>query len=297
MTSPRPEIDERRLGICMVAPAVIIVAVVALAPILEAVRLSLHRVQLQFPDLGQPFVGLDNYAALAREPRVWSALHTTFTFTLVTVSLELVLGTGLALLLHRAFFGRGLVRAAALVPWAFTTVVAALLWKFMYDADYGIVNALLLRAHVVAEPVAWLASPRSALLSLIVADVWKTTPFMALLILAGLQSIPADVLEAARIDGASPLTTFFRVTLPLLRPTLLVALLFRTLDAFRVFDMVFVLTRGGPGNATESISYLTYLTLFRQFDFGMGSALAVVTFACVLLVSFMFIRVLGARPS
>ena len=171
MTSPRPEIDERRLGICMVAPAVIIVAVVALAPILEAVRLSLHRVQLQFPDLGQPFVGLDNYAALAREPRVWSALHTTFTFTLVTVSLELVLGTGLALLLHRAFFGRGLVRAAALVPWAFTTVVAALLWKFMYDADYGIVNALLLRAHVVAEPVAWLATPRSALLSLIVADV------------------------------------------------------------------------------------------------------------------------------
>lgn len=291
------EMSEARLGLWMSLPTVLLIAAVALYPILEAVRLSLHRVQLQFPQLGQPFVGLANYAHIARDGRFWGALLTTSMFTAVTVGCELVLGLGLALLLHRAFRGRGLVRAAVLVPWAFTTVVAALMWQFMYNEDYGILNALLMRAHLVSEPVAWLATPRTALLSIIFADVWKTTPFMALLLLAGLQGIPADVHEAARIDGAGPLAAFLRVTLPLLRPTILVALLFRTLDAFRVFDLVFVLTRGGPGNATESISYLTYLTLFREFDFGVGSALSVITFLCVLLISFVFIRVLGAKAA
>lgn len=295
MSAPRPELSESRLGLYMTLPTLVLIGLVAVYPIIDAVWLSLHQVQLQFPQLGRPFVGLGNYIALAHEPRFWGALITTSMFTAITVTCELVLGVVLALMLDRAFAGRGLVRAAVLVPWAFTTVVAALMWKFMYNEDYGVLNALLLRAHLVSEPVAWLATPSNAFRAIVIADVWKTTPFMALLVLAGLQGIPSEVHEAARIDGAGPASTFFRITLPLLRPTILVALLFRTLDAFRVFDLVFVLTRGGPANATESLSYLTYQRLFREFDFGMGSALSVVTFLCVLAISFVFIRVLGAR--
>jgi multiple sugar transport system permease protein len=298
--------SERTLGMLMALPTLLLICGVALYPIFNAVWLSFHHLQLQFPELGRPFVGLDNYVELFRDPRFLNALGNTCLFTVLTVGFELVLGLGLALMLNREFFGRGVVRAASLIPWALTTVVAALMWQFMYNDSYGIVNAilmktgiqgLLVRCHVVDGPVQWLGARGWAMASIVIADVWKTTPFMALLILAGLQTIPSDVYEAARIDGASTVAQFFRVTLPLLKPTILVALLFRMLDAFRVFDLIFVLTQGGPGNSTESLSYLTYLKLFRQFDFGMGSTLSVVTFLCVLAISFVFIKVLGAKTT
>ncbi len=292
---PRNEISERRLGFIMVVPTIAIIGGVALYPILNAFWLSLHHIQLQFPRLGRPFVGLGNYVDLFHDSQFRNALGVTTLFTLVTVACELVGGLALALMLNRSFWGRGLVRSAVLVPWAFTTVVAALLWQFIYNGNYGIANAIALRT--IGHKIEWLSSGGWALVSMMIADVWKTTPFMALLLLAGLQTIPSDVYEAARIDGAGAVAQFHRITLPMLRPTILVALLFRTLDAFRVFDLVFVLTQGGPGNATESLSYLTYIKLFRQFDFGAGSALSVVTFGCVLMISFVFIRILGTRTN
>lgn len=289
------EISEEKLGMAMTLPTVLLICAVALYPILNAVWLSFHHIQLQFPQQGRPFVGLGNYTAILYDQRFRAALTTTCLFTGVTVTCELVFGLILALVVNRAFFGRGLVRSAMLIPWAFTTVVAALMWRFIYSDSYGILNALLLKAHFIGHPIPWLGSNTFALISIVIADIWKTTPFMALLILAGLQTIPGDIHEACRIDGAGPVGGFFHITLPLLKPTILVALLFRTLDAFRVFDLIFVLTEGSHG--TESLSYLTYIKLFREFDFGVGSALSVVTFVCVLAISFVFIRVLGTRAT
>jgi ABC-type sugar transport system permease subunit len=293
------EISESALSGWMVLPTILFIAGIAIYPILSAIWLSFHHIQLQFPQLGQPFVGLQNYVDLAHELRFWRSLFVTCVFSSVTVFFELVLGMILALILHKQFFGRGLVRSAVLVPWAFTTVVSALMWQYMYDPNYGIINKMLMEAGWMSatEPVVWLGNKSTALPAVILADIWKTTPFMALLLLAGLQTIPEDVYEAARIDGAGPVGQFFYVTLPLLKSTILVALLFRTLDAFRVFDLIFVLTQGGPGNATESLSYLAYIKLFREFDFGMGSALSVVTFLCVLVISWFFIKVLGAKTA
>ncbi|MBM3461466.1 MAG: sugar ABC transporter permease [Armatimonadetes bacterium] len=289
------EIPERTLAGLMIGPTLLLIGMIALYPIFSAVWLSFHQIQLQFPELGQPFVGLDNYLKLAGDGRFIHSVWVTFFFSIVTVTFELILGMVLALILNKEFFGRGAVRSAVLVPWAFTTVVSALMWQFIYDYQFGILNWTL--QSMGMEPRDWLGSTQLGLVSVIIADVWKTTPFMALLILAGMQTISSDVYEAGRIDGAGPVGAFFRITLPLLKPTILVALLFRMLDAFRIFDLIFVLTSGGPGNSTESLSFLTYIKLFREFDFGMGSALSVVTFLCVLFISFIFIKVLGAKTS
>lgn len=291
------EIAETKLAGILVAPTLLLIASIAFYPILSAMWLSFHHIELQFPQLGQPFVGVGNYVALAKEGRFWNSLGVTCLFSAFTVFFELVFGLVLALILNKEFRGRGLIRSATLVPWAFTTVVSALMWQFIYNDQFGILNRSLMGMGIVDHPIDWLGNKNTGLLAAIIADVWKTTPFMALLILAGMQTIPSDVYEAARIDGAGPVGQFFRITLPLLKPTILVAVLFRMLDAFRVFDLIFVLTQGGPGNSTESLSYLTYIKLFREFDFGVGSALSVVTFLCVLAVSWFFIKVLGAKTS
>jgi len=203
----------------------------------------------------------------------------------VAVAVELLLGLPVALLLHRA---KGLMRAAVLLPWAIPTAVSARMWAWLFNADYGLL-------HRLAPAVDWLGSPSTALHAAILVDVWKTTPFVALILLAGLQTIPEDVYEAADIDGAGRTRVFLSVTLPLLRPAILVALLFRSLDAFRVFDAIYVLTEGGPANATETLSIYAYKTLMRSGDFGYGSTLSVATFACVLVIGLAFVRVLG-RP-
>jgi ABC-type sugar transport system permease subunit len=293
----RAELTEQSLAMLLVAPAVLVVTAFAVYPIVSAAWLSLFRIQLQFPHMGRPFVGLANYAALLREARFWHAFGLTCGFAALTVSLELVLGLGLALLLHQKLVGRGLVRAAVLVPWSLTTVVAALMWRFMLNEQSGIVNHLLAAVGLIrsTDAISWLSQASWAVVAVVIADVWKTTPFMALLLLAGLQTIPAEIYEAGVIDGTSRWSAFVRLTLPLLRPTILVATLFRVMDAFRIFDLVFALTGGGPGGATETLSYLTYTKLFREFDFGMGSTLSVVTFATMVVLSWFFVRVLGAR--
>ena len=257
----------------LIGPAVLVLVAAALVPLSMAVWLSLHRSIVVFHHV--EFIGLKHYRFLLSDPRFLSAAANTLYFTAVAVATELLLALPLALLLQRS---GGPFRAAVLVPWAVPTAVSAKLWAFILNPDYGLLR------------VGWLSSPRAALHAAILIDVWKTTPFVALLLLAGLQSIPEDVFRAARVDGAGPLRIFWRFTLPLLRPSIALAVLFRSLDAFRVFDAIYVLTEGGPGHTTETLSIYAYKTLMRSGDFGYGATLSVATFACVLLL-FALIRV------
>ena len=254
---------EGRLAWVLVAPALAAIALVALFPLAWTLWESLHVHDLRMPWRGQPFVGLANYSEAFADARFWEALGHTALFTVVSVSLELGVGLALALALNRAYRGRGLVRAAVLVPWAIPTVVAALLWRFMFESEAGIVNAVLLDVRLLDKPYVWFVHAWAAWVPVVLADVWKTTPFVALLLLAGLQNIDEGIYEAARIDGASAWRRFVHVTLPLLKPALLVALIFRTLDAFRVFDLIYVLTHGGPGTATEPIALYAFSALLE----------------------------------
>jgi ABC-type sugar transport system permease subunit len=278
---------DRRFAWALVAPALATVAGVAVFPLAWTVWESLHRHDLRMPWLGRPFVGLANYAEILVDRRFWEALGHTALFTAASVALEIFLGLGLALAMNRAFRGRGLVRAAVLVPWAIPTVVAALLWRFLFDSQAGLANTLL------AEPIVWFNRAATAWVPVILADVWKTTPFVALLLLAGLQNIDPAVDEAAEVDGAGAWRRLWSVTLPLLKPALLVALVFRTLDAFRVFDLVYVLTGGGPGTATEPIALYTFNTFFANLRFGYGAALSVIVFLVTFLLALLYVRGLG----
>lgn len=286
-------LPDRRLAWTLVSPALLVTAGIAIFPLAWTVWESLHRHDLRMPWLGRPFVGLGNYAEILGDRRFWEAmLHTAF-FTLVTVVLELGLGLFLALAMNRAFRGRGLVRAAVLVPWAIPTVVAALLWRFLFDSQAGVANAVLTGIGVLDEPVVWFVRTATAWVPVLLADVWKTTPFVALLLLAGLQGINPAVYEAAAVDGAGPWRQLWRITLPLLKPAVLVALIFRTLDAFRVFDLIYVLTGGGPGTATEPIALYAFNALFANLRFGYGAALSVIVFAVTFLLAVLYIRGLG----
>jgi ABC-type sugar transport system permease subunit len=286
------EYREARLGWAMVLPAVGTILLIALFPLVWTVWESLHLHDLRMPWLGRPFIGLDNYLEALGDERFREALVHTLAFTVASVTLELTLGCVLALAMNRAFRGRGLVRAAILVPWAIPTVVAALIWRFMFDGDSGIVNAAL--ASLGVDPPVWFVDRLAAWVPVVLGDVWKETPFVALLLLAGLQGIDASLYEAARIDGASAWRQFRHITLPLLKPALLVALIFRTRDAFRVFDLVYVMTGGGPGTATEPIALYTFTSLLQNLRFGYGSALSVLVFLVAFLLALGYIRVVGA---
>ncbi len=287
------ESREARLAWAFVLPALAAIVLIAFFPLAYTVWESLHIHDLRMPWRGRPFVFLANYAEVLGDGRFWAALWHTAVFTVGTVSLELVLGLILALALNRAYRGRGLVRAAVLVPWAIPTVVSALLWRFMFDSQAGIANAVLMDVGFMEEPFVWFVHSTAAWVPIILADVWKMTPFVALLLLAGLQNIDNALYEAARIDGAGPWEQFVHVTLPLLKPAVLVALIFRTLDAFRVFDLIFVLTAGGPGTATEPIALYTFNSLLQNLRFGYGSALSVVVFLVTFALALFYIRALG----
>jgi ABC-type sugar transport system permease subunit len=246
------------------------------------------------PWLGRPFIGADNYLEAVRDSRFREALGHTLLFTVATVTLELALGCLLALAMNRVFRGRALVRAAVLVPWAMPTVVSALLWRFMFEGRAGIANALIVSLGLAQEAPVWFIRTGLAWVPVVLADVWKTTPFVALLLLAGLQNIDASLYEAARIDGASAWRQFRHVTLPLLKPAILVALVFRTLDAFRVFDLIYVMTGGGPGTSTEPIALYTFNSLLQNLRFGYGSALSMIVFAVTFALALGYIRFLGA---
>ncbi|MFZ3576966.1 carbohydrate ABC transporter permease [Virgibacillus sp. DJP39] len=241
------------------------------------------------------FVGLANYVNYFQDIRMWRSLWNTTYFTVLSVAFELMLGLAIALLINRAFKGRGIIRASVLIPWAIPTAVAAMMWGFLYDGQSGIVGHYLELLHIIPDASWLLSTADGGMFSVIFADVWKTTPYMALLLLAGLQTIPASLYEASDVDGANKFQQFRNITLPLLKSSILVALLFRTLDAFRVFDLIYVLTGGGPANATESISIYAYKTLFAQQNFGEGSTLSVIVFLCVAVISIVYVKLIGSE--
>jgi multiple sugar transport system permease protein len=281
---------ERKLGMLLCAPAAIVMIAVTGYPILYAIWLSLHRSDLRFPD-NTAWIGLDNYITVLSANLWWKDLFHTLVLTALSVSLELVLGMLLALAMHRAIFGRGLIRTSALVPYGIVTVVAAFAWRLAFSkADGGFVPAVL---HLQQDP---LITTWSTYLTAILAEVWKTTPFMALLLLAGLALVPDDLHEAARVDGASTWQRFWKITIPLMKPTILVALLFRTLDAFRIFDTVQVLSNGS-NRSLETVSQLGYNTLLTRLNLGLGSAVSVLVFFCVLIIAGLYVRFLGANLS
>ena len=244
--------------------------------------------------LKENFVGLGNYKKYLSDARMWKSLSNTMIFTVITVFFELVIGLAIALLINRAFFGRGVVRAAVLIPWAIPTAVSAMMWMFLYDGQSGIIAHWFEKLHLISNAGDLLSTGVGAMASVILTDIWKTTPYMALLLLAGLQTIPKDVYEAASVDGASKWYQFRKITLPLLKSSILVALLFRTLDAFRVFDLIFVLTGGGPANSTEVITIYAYKTLFAQQNFGEGSVLSMIVFVSVAIISLIYIKFIGS---
>jgi multiple sugar transport system permease protein len=269
--------------ILLLAPAVICILAVSIYPILESLRLSFRNTSLISRD--DAFIGLAGYGALVQDPLFWNAWWHTLYFTFWSTLAETLIGLAMALVLAEPFRGRGLVRAAMLVPWAIPTVVTSKMFGWLFDGQSGLVNAALLSLGLIADKINWYGSVDNAMLTIIIADVWKTTPFMALLLLAGLLTVPRGTLEAARIDGASAWQIFWHVRLPLILPTLLIAGMFRALDAFRIFDLVYVLTGGGPADSTETLSTYTYKILFSTLQFGYGSTLAVAMFATEALIA------------
>ena len=270
------------------APAVIAMVLVTAYPIGYAFVLSLQEIDLRFPEDGG-FVGLANYEAVLTSSLWWEDVINTTVITVVSVALELALGMFIALVMHRAIFGRGVVRTAVLIPYGIVTVVAAFAWQFAFTPDTGFINEL----PFVADDKAWFGEKFSSMAVIIMAEVWKTTPFMALLLLAGLVTIDDGLYEAAKVDGATAWQRFWKITLPLMKPAILVALLFRTLDAFRIFDNIFIMTGGAQG--TESVSILGYNQLIERLNLGLGSAVSVLIFLCVFLIAFLFIKGFGVK--
>jgi multiple sugar transport system permease protein len=282
--------EERRLAWMLVAPSVIVMLLVTGYPIAYAIYLSMQKFDLRFPD-DKEFVGLSNYTDVLTSSLWWTDVFNTLVITVCSVAIELVLGMAIALVMHRAIFGRGPVRAAILIPYGIVTVVAAFAWRYAFDPGTGFVKNLPLISDS-ADP---LGDRGGSFIVIVLTEVWKTTPFMALLLLAGLALVPDELHEAAKVDGASVWQRFFKITIPLMKPAIVVALLFRTLDAFRVFDSVFIMTRGA--NDTETVSILGYNVLINRVNLGLGSAISVLIFFAVILIAMFFVKVLGASTA
>jgi trehalose/maltose transport system permease protein len=269
-----------------VAPMLLVLAAVAGWPLVRTVWFAFTDANLADLTVAQ-FIGFDNFSYLLTDPDWWVAVRNTLVFTLVSVTIETILGLGIALALNAHFHGRGLLRAAVLIPWAIPTVVSAQMWSWMFNDVFGIINVILMKLGLIAQPIAWTASPDTALAAVIIVDVWKTTPFMALLILAGLQMLPSECYEAAKVDGVHPLRVFWSVTLPLLRPALLVAIIFRALDALRIFDLIYVMT--GNNKSTMSMSVYARQQLVDFQDVGFGSAAATMLFVIIAVITAVYL--------
>jgi multiple sugar transport system permease protein len=277
--------SERRLAYLLIAPAVILMLAVTAYPIGYAVWLSLQRNNMAAPN-DTEFIGLENYITILTDGYWWTAFLVTLGITVVSVAIEFVLGLALALVMHRTIFGKGVVRTAVLIPYGIVTVAASYSWYYAWTPSTGYL------ANLLPEGSAPLTEQLPSLAIVVLAEVWKTTPFMALLLLAGLALVPQDLLNAAQVDGAGAWKRLFKVILPLIKPAVLVALLFRTLDAFRIFDNIYVLT--GGANNTGSVSILGYDNLFKAFNVGLGSAISVLIFLCVAIIAFIYIKIFGA---
>ncbi len=284
---------EQRTAWILLIPALLLLLFVFAYPIARAFWLSFFTRNLG-TELQPVFSGLDNYVRMAGDGRFWQSFWTTIVFTSASVISELLLGLAIALVLNQQFFARGLVRTSAILPWALPTAVIGLAWTWIFNDQFGVVNDILLRLGLIQTGINWLGEPTLAMMAVVFADIWKTTPFISILLLAGLQSISPDLYEAHAIDGATPWQSFRQITLPLLLPQILIALLFRFAQAFGIFDLIQVMTGGGPGGATEVVSLYIYSTVMRYLDFGYGAALVVVTFlllvVAVAIASFLLNR-------
>lgn len=278
----------------LIMPGFLFVALFAFYPIIYSFYLSLHAIILGLPTLGQPFIWLENYKTLLSDRVALHALRNTFCFVFLSTFFEILFGLIIALAINRHFRGRGVVRAAVLVPWAIPTVVSSQMWRFIFNDKYGLVNYMLYGADI-AQYKAWLADSFFAFAAIVAADVWKTSSFAGLLILAGLQTIPDELYEAARMDGANAWQQFRKITLPLIKPALLIALLFRTMDAFRVFDLVYVMTQGGPADSTNVLQFYGYKKIFAEGLMGYGSTISVLVFFVTSIIAVFYIRALGTR--
>jgi multiple sugar transport system permease protein len=283
--------SERRLAAFMISPSLVLIALVAAYPIGYAIWLSLNEYSVRVAGLSR-WAGLRNYTNALEDKDFQHAIVNTFIFTGFSVALEVIIGMAMALAMHSAFRGQGLLRTVVLVPWAVLTVVTAIMWRTIFDPTLGIVNEVLGTIGLPDDTV-WLGESPQAMAVMVIADTWKTAPFMALLLLAGLQVIPGEIYEAAKVDGATMWQRFRRITLPLLMPALLVALIFRTLDALRIFDLPFVLTRGAHN--TNTVSLESYQQFAANNLLGLGAAMAVITFIIVMVVSFLYIRFVGGN--
>jgi ABC-type sugar transport system permease subunit len=288
--------SDRRLGYLLVAPVVVLLLAVTGFPIIYNLWNSFHFDNLGYANAPHKFVGGANYTAMFTSSEWLGALEHTLIFTVISVVFDLVVALGLALMLHRRYRGRGILRVAILVPWAVPTVVSATLWKTMFDPRAGFVDYLLGLVHPAWSSIAWVnASVGRSWVVIFIADAWKNVPFVALVLLAGLQVIPTEIYEAARMDGASAFQAFRTMTVPLLKPALAVSAIFRTLQSFFVFDVIYILTGGGPGTSTETLSFLNYNTFINSTDFGYGGAISVMLIVIGLVISLAYVRLL--RPT
>jgi multiple sugar transport system permease protein/N,N'-diacetylchitobiose transport system permease protein len=290
-TSWRARTREGRFALALLTPSIIVVFGIVIYPILKTLYTSFYAVDTPFSG-HFPFVGFRNYTFALSQSEFWSAVGRTAYFTVLSTGLELVFGIGIALLLYAPLRGRWLFRTIVVLPWALPTIVNGAMWRYFFDAHYGVINALFTQLGLQSSYHAWLSSPMGALNIVILADVWKNTSLVAFFLLAGLTTIPRDLYEAARIDGYGPWGAFVHITLPLLRPVIVVVLVLRTIEAFKVFDIIYVMTGGGPANGTQSIAYYTYQRAFSDEFFGYGSALAYLIVLFILGFAILYIRLL-----
>lgn len=275
-----------RFGLLMLTPAIVIMVVFVAYPVISTVWSSFTnaKIQTQLPK----FVGLDNYIKAFKDPLVRTSMVFTIGFTVIATTLETVLGMILALIMNRKFKGQGLVRAIILIPWAIPTIVSGMMWQFMFAEGYGIINQLLLKSGMISASIPWLTNAGWSFLAIVIADTWKTSPYMSLMLLSGIQTISVELYESASIDGANAWNKFRYITLPLLKPVLMVSLLFRTVQSFRIYDLICALTNGGPANSTQSLTMYTVKTYFNFGNTGYGAALAMITFAVSMVIALLF---------
>ncbi len=281
------EKSEVRSAWFFIFPLLIVVGVFILLPVIGTFYNSFF---LDVSYLPKKFIGFKNYVNLLGSPDFWQALRFTLAYAVAAVSFEAILGVVFALLLNEAFVGRGFLRVVILIPWAIPTIVSARTWQLIYEYNYGVMNYLVVTLGMAPERINWMGTEFGAFWALVFADVWKTTPFVVLILLAGLQAIPEDLYQQAKVDGAGMFRRFYKITLPLLLPVLVISLIFRTIDSLRMFDLVYVLTGGGPGGSTRTLSYLGY-EAFANDSFGMGSTISVITFLLSLAVTLVYLRV------
>lgn len=282
---------ETWVAAAFVAPAALVILLVVVVPLIRAAWMSLFDIELTSPGV-EPFVGLQNYITQLTNSDFWDSVSKALFFTVVTTALELSLGLGLAMLMDQPLRFRWLLRSIVILPWALPTIVNALMWRWIDNGTYGSLNALLAQTGIIRDYVPWLSQDSTVMWMVVLADVWKMTPFCAILILAGLQGIDRELFEAARVDGAGSFQIFRRIIVPLLTPIILVVLVLRTMEAFKVFDIIWIMTGGGPANATQTVAIYAYRTAYQSYDFGQGAALGYLIAIFIMLLAALYLKLL-----